>query len=147
MCVQLGLLERRPAGLLPRRLKMMGLHIYGSIYIYIHMICYKYIQNMEEVYTSRALIAFFQAPCQLSSAPGAPPSQHRHSLPSLNVFVFTRSELLLLHVGPPAPEESAKTQFSTGSDVLTEVPVPVYILRQCLGLHRRVPLGLPSFTD
>ena len=32
-----------------------------------------YIQNMEEVYTSRALIAFFQAPCRLSSAPGEAP--------------------------------------------------------------------------
>ena len=50
MCVQLGLLCRR--------LKMMGLHIYGPIYTYIYMICYIYIQNMEEVYTSRALIVF-----------------------------------------------------------------------------------------
>ena len=60
MCVQLGLLFRRPAGLLPRKLKMMGLHIYGPLNIYIYIYIYEmlYIQNMEEVYTSRALIVF-----------------------------------------------------------------------------------------
>jgi hypothetical protein len=35
-------------------------------------------------------------------------------------------ELLLLRVGLPTPEQIAKTRLSTGSDVLTEVPVPVH---------------------